>query len=269
MTTARPVLVVVGDETVSQVLTEHIAVAGTYRAARAATLDDAARHLDAADARFDLVILAADLPDGDGANLCARLRDQGHRMPIVMVAEAANDNDVAHALNAGATDFIVMPFRAAELLARLRAALRTYDERFDAVFTIGPYTFSPLDRLLTRRDGSRPVRLSSKEALLLKYFCRAGDRVLSNQTLLAEVWGYHAAVQTHTLETHIYRLRQRLEFNPKAPLFLVTEPGGYRLNRARIAQQGELCRTCDAEEKPAADRCVPSPDVRCHQLADA
>nr|WP_294525842.1 response regulator transcription factor [uncultured Rhodopila sp.] len=269
MATARPVLVVVGDETVSQALTEHIAVAGAYRAATASNLGDATRRLDAADARFDLVILSADLPDGDGPDFCARLRDHGHRMPIVMFAEAANDNDVTRALNSGATDFIVMPFRAAELLARLRAALRSYDDSVNAVFTIGPWTFFPSDRLLTRRDGGRRIRLGNKEVSLLKYFCRAGDRVVSPRTLLAEVWGYHAAVRTHTLETHVYRLRRRLEFDPKAPLFLVTEPGGYRLNDALVARQGEFCRSCDAEKKQAADWCVPSPDVRCHAFAGA
>jgi DNA-binding response OmpR family regulator len=253
MATARPVLVVVGDETVSQALTEHIAVAGAYRAATASNLGDATRHLDAADARFDLLILAADLPDGDGPDFCARLRDHGHRMPIVMIAEAANDNDVARALNSGATDFIVMPFRAAELLARLRAALRTYDDSVNVVFTIGPWTFFPSDRLLTRRDGGR-VRLGNKEVSLLKYFCRAGDRVISPQTLLAEVWGYHAAVRTHTLETHVYRLRQRLEFDPKAPLFLVTEPGGYRLKNALVARQGDEPHPTSETQKRSTPR---------------
>jgi DNA-binding response OmpR family regulator len=82
--------------------------------------------------------------------------------------------------------------------------------------------------------------LGVKEALLLKYFCRAGDRVTSSQTLLSEVWGYHADVRTHTLQTHIYRLRQSLEFDPKAPVFLVTEPGGYRLNRVRVGLDKEI-----------------------------
>jgi DNA-binding winged helix-turn-helix (wHTH) protein len=153
-------------------------------------------------------------------------------MPIVMLADAADDDDVVRALNAGATDCTVMPFRTAELLARLRAAFRSHDDRAYAVFTIGPWTFSPEEKRLTKQDGSRPVRLGGKEASLLKYFCRAGDRIVSHRALLGEVWGYHANVRTHTLQTYIYRLRQSLEFDPRTPLFLVTDPGGYRLKRA-------------------------------------
>jgi DNA-binding response OmpR family regulator len=98
----------------------------------------------------------------------------------------------------------------------------------EAVLTIGPYTFRPSAKLLTDDGGRRKVRLTEKEAAILKFLYRAG-RVIGRDTLLGEVWGYNAAVTTHTLETHVYRLRQKIERDPTHAEILVTEPGGYRL----------------------------------------
>jgi DNA-binding response OmpR family regulator len=106
--------------------------------------------------------------------------------------------------------------------------LRQYDTSEDAVFTIGPYTFRPSSKLLLNPDGSK-VRLTEKETSILRYLYRAGQRPVSRETLLQEVWAYNSGVTTHTLETHIYRLRQKIEKDATAPTILVTEAGGYKL----------------------------------------
>ena len=115
------------------------------------------------------------------------------------------------------------------LLARLRAQLRQHEQSEDAIFTIGPYTFRPSTKLLLDQSGRKKIRLTEKETSILKYLFRAGDRTVGRDALLNEVWGYNAGVTTHTLETHVYRLRQKIERDPARAGILVTEPGGYRL----------------------------------------
>ena len=132
-------------------------------------------------------------------------------------------------LDAGANDYVAKPFRLAELLARLRAQLRIFENSEDAVFTIGPYTFRPSAKLLQEPMKNRRIRLTEKETSILKYLYRAGEKPVSRDELLAEVWGYNAGVTTHTLETHMYRLRQKIEADPTQPRLLLTEPGCYRL----------------------------------------
>ena len=128
----------------------------------------------------------------------------------------------------GADDYITKPFRFAVLLARIRAQLRQHETREDAVFTIGPYAFRPGSKLLLNPKGSK-VRLTEKESSILRYLYRAGQRPVSREKLLQEVWGYNSGVTTHTLETHIYRLRQKIERDAAAPALLLTEASGYKL----------------------------------------
>jgi DNA-binding response OmpR family regulator len=96
------------------------------------------------------------------------------------------------------------------------------------VLRIGPYDFHPAGRLLVDPKGLK-LRLTDKETSILKYLHKAGDKSVSREILLAEVWGYNEGVTTHTLETHIYRLRQKIEREPGSTRLLVTEAGGYRL----------------------------------------
>ena len=170
------------------------------------------------------------LPDGDGRDFCAALRKRGLRMPIIMLTGSDDEADVVRGLDSGANDYVAKPFRIAELLARLRAQMRIFENSEDAVFTIGPYTFRPSAKLLQEAARNRRIRLTEKEAAILKYLYRAGTRPVARQVLLNEVWGYNAAVTTHTLETHIYRLRQKIEPDPANACLLVTEGGGYRLD---------------------------------------
>jgi DNA-binding response OmpR family regulator len=229
MSAMRPVLIVEDDDALRHVLAEQVASSGMFQSFEAASLDEASRYLGAPEARFDSIILDLNLPDGNGRDFCARIRKEGHTMPIIMLTGAADEGDVVSGLHAGANDYIAKPFRVNELLARLEAQLRTFDICDDAVFTIGRYTFRPGAKLLLGPDKKR-LRLTAKEVEILKFLYRNANRVVSRQVLLDEVWGYNASVTTHTLETHIYRLRQKIEVDPANCRMLLTAPGGYRLD---------------------------------------
>ena len=226
----RPILIVDDDQALRDMLMEQFAVDGEFYASVAQTAGEAEMRMLAKEARFDAVILDVGLPDGDGRDLCARLRRHGVKVPIIMLTGSDEEVDVVRGLDSGANDYIAKPFRLAELLARLRAQLRIFENSEDAVFTIGPYTFRPAAKLLQEPVRNRRIRLTEKEAAILKFLYRAGTRPVARQVLLNEVWGYNAAVTTHTLETHIYRLRQKIEPDPTNARLLVTEGGGYRLN---------------------------------------
>ena len=231
----RPILIVDDDAALRELLGEQLAVDGEFVAHDAATAADAEAKMLGGEHRFDAVILDVALPDGDGRDLCVRLRRAGVKIPIIMLTGSDDEADVVRGLEAGANDYIAKPFRLAELLARLRAQLRIFENSEDAVFSIGPYTFRPAAKLLQEPVKNRRIRLTEKEAAILKFLYRAGTRPVARQVLLNEVWGYNAAVTTHTLETHIYRLRQKIEPDPSNARLLVTEGGGYRLDPDGVA----------------------------------
>src|SRR3712207_5237886 len=230
MATPRPILIVEDDAALRATLAEQISMEGDFKADEAESASEAAAKLAEADARYDAILLDIGLPDGDGRDFCAKLRREGRRMPVIMLTGADAESDVVRGLDAGANDYIAKPFCLNELLARVRAQLRVFDNSEDAVFTIGPYLFRPSAKLLMEPARGRKVRLTDKESAILKYLYRAGGKPVPRQVLLNEVWGYNSAVTTHTLETHIYRLRQKFEADPGQPRLLLTEPGGYSLS---------------------------------------
>jgi DNA-binding response OmpR family regulator len=230
MASPRPLLIVDDDAALRATLAEQLALDGEFAPTEAATAGEAEQLLTSAAARYDAVLLDIGLPDGDGRELCTRLRRHGLKVPIIMLTGADAEQDVVRGLDAGANDYIAKPFRLNELLARLRAQLRVFDNSEDAVFPIGPYTFRPSAKLLMEAARNRKIRLTEKECAILKYLYRAGGRPVGRQILLNEVWGYNSAVTTHTLETHIYRLRQKIEPDPTNSRLLLTEGGGYRLD---------------------------------------
>ena len=179
--------------------------------------------------RFDVIILDVGLPDMDGREVCRLMRRNGVTSPIIMLTGADTDADTILGLDAGANDYVTKPFRLGVLLARLRAHIRQHERSDDAVFVIGPYSFQPANKLLVDQATQKKVRLTDKETAILKFLYRAGERVVGRDVLLDEVWGYNANVTTHTLETHVYRLRQKIEPDPSNARILVTETGGYRL----------------------------------------
>jgi DNA-binding response OmpR family regulator len=229
MSGPRPILIVDDDPVLRATLTEQLALEGEFVPIEAPDAAAAEALLTADGARFDAVLLDVGLPDGDGREFCARMRRRGFRPPILMLTGSDGEADIVRGLDAGANDYIAKPFRLNELLARLRAQLRVFDSTEDAVFEIGPYTFRPASKLLTDGARGRKIRLTEKEAAILKFLYRAGGRAVGRQVLLNEVWGYNNSVTTHTLETHIYRLRQKIEPDPTSVRLLLTEGGGYRL----------------------------------------
>ena len=228
----RPILIVDDDQSLREELAAQLQVDGEFTADEAASVNEAEAKIRRHEQRFDAMILDVGLPDGDGRDLCAELRRRGLRMPIIMLTGSDDETDVVRGLEAGANDYIAKPFRLNELLARLRAQLRIFENSEDAVFTIGPYTFRPSAKLLQEPQRNRRIRLTEKEAAILKFLYRAGTKPVARQVLLNEVWGYNAAVTTHTLETHIYRLRQKIEPDPTNARLLVSAGGGYRLDPA-------------------------------------
>ena len=225
----RPILVVDDDDALRATLADILTSGNAYFPVEAASILETEARLASPDARFDAIILDVGLPDGDGRDLCAKLRRQGHAMPIIMLTGLDADDDVIRGLECGANDYLAKPFKLAELLARLHAHLRIFENSEQAVFTIGPYNFRPAGKVLQNRTKNRRIRLTEKEAAILKFLYRAGTRAVGRQVLLNEVWGYNAGVSTHTLETHIYRLRQKIEPDPRNVQLLITETDGYRL----------------------------------------
>ena len=182
----------------------------------------------ARESRADLILLDVDLPDMDGREACRLMRKQGVSTPVIMLTAAATDSDTILGLDAGANDYVTKPYKFAVLLARIRVQLRDYEHSEGAVFRLGAYEFRPAAKLLIDPQGKK-IRLTEKETNILKYLYRAGEKPVSREELLAEVWGYNAGVTTHTLETHVYRLRQKIESDPANAKLLLTEAGGYRL----------------------------------------
>lgn len=176
----------------------------------------------------DLVILDKGLPDQDGRDLCVEIRRRGYGIPVIMLTGADSEADTVEGLEAGAGDYVTKPFRFHELLARIRAQLRAFSQSEDAVFRFSHFSFRPASKELTRTDGSA-IRLTEKETAILKFLVKCGPDVVSRDKLLNEVWGYNTDVTTHTLETHVYRLRRKIEDDPANACLLVTESGGYRL----------------------------------------
>ena len=226
MSQARKILIVDDDEDLRELLVEQFALHEEFVPSQAATAREAL--VLVADEVPDVVLLDVGLPDMNGRGAVRQMRESGFKNPIILITGATSDEDAVLGLDSGANDYVNKPFRFAVLLARIRAHLRQHDGSLDALFQIGGYTFSPGAKNLVSEDGDR-MRLTEKEAAILRFLYRAGPQVVDRDTLLREVWGYNAAVTTHTLETHIYRLRQKIELDPARAQLLVTEAGGYRL----------------------------------------
>lgn len=227
MAAGKKILMVDDDAVLRQSLAEQLHLHEGFETAEAGTAAEALE--TARQGSFDAVLLDVGLPDMDGRELCRLMRREGVRCPVIMLTGAGTDADAILGLDSGANDYVTKPFRLGVLLARLRAQLRQFEQSEDAVFAIGPYAFRPSAKLLLDETRNRKIRLTEKETAILKYLYRAGQKVVGREVLLGEVWGYNAGVTTHTLETHVYRLRQKIERDPANAAILVTEPGGYRL----------------------------------------
>ncbi len=226
MSNTHRLLVVDDDQDLRDTLAEQLDL---YEEFTVLTAENATKAMQTVrEERIDLAVMDVGLPDMDGREAVKLMRRHGFRSPIIMLTGQGSDSDTVLGLEAGANDYVVKPFKLAVLLARIRAQLRQYAASEDAIFQIGPYSFKPGAKLLVSDKGSK-LKLTEKETAILRFLFRAEQKVVSRDTLLTEVWGYNANVTTHTLETHIYRLRQKIEPTPSAARILVTEGGGYKL----------------------------------------
>ena len=188
-----------------------------------ADLDNALSH-----ANPDLILLDIQMPDGIGIDICQRLRRNGFAKPIVMLTAKGAEGDIVLGLEAGANDYITKPLRLGDLVARIRTQLRQFRTLDDARFEIGNLSFVPANKMLHEIGSDRKQALTEKEATILKFLYQAFPNDVTKDELLAEVWGFQNGVSTHTLETHIYRLRQKISRLTKKQLVLTIEKG-YRL----------------------------------------
>ena len=181
-----------------------------------------------ADNHHTAVLVDAPLPDLDEAAFCRQVRRQGTRTPLLVLG-AGNEAAVILALEAGAIDYLAKPVRANLLMARLRAHLRQYEQCEAASIPMGRFVLRVGEKLLLDIAGNKEIRLTARETDLLKYLHRAGDRTVSQARLLTDVWGYHASVDTHTVQTHVHRLRRKIGDERRGAGLIVTDGHGYRL----------------------------------------
>jgi DNA-binding response OmpR family regulator len=226
MAQVRTILIADDDEDLRQALAEQLTLHEEFEVLQA---ENGAKAITSArSAQPDLIIMDVGLPDFDGREAVKIIRKNGFKNPILMLTGQDSDADTVLGFDSGANDYVTKPFRFAVLLARIRAHLRQFEASDDATFRIGQYTFQPSSKHLINDKGNK-LRLTEKETAILRYLYRAGQNVVTRDVLLREVWGYNSNVTTHTLETHIYRLRQKIERDPAHAQMLVTEAGGYKL----------------------------------------
>jgi DNA-binding response OmpR family regulator len=226
LSSRKKLLLVDDDDILRETMKEQFSLHDEYEVFEAATATLGVKQLKLE--HVDLVVLDVNLPDMDGREACKIMRRNGYKGPVIMLTAQGSDSDQILGLDSGANDYVTKPFRFAVLLARIRSHLRQHEQSEDAVYKIGPYTFKPAAKLLVK-DDNKKVRLTEKETAIVKFLYRASEQIVNRETLLHDVWGYNASVSTHTLETHIYRLRQKIERDPSHAEILVTEGGGYKL----------------------------------------
>ena len=229
MANKQKVLLVEDDDVLADVLAEQFSLHDEFTLQRAETARAALDRVAAEP--FDLILMDVGLPDQDGRETCKIMRRDKVTTPIIMLTGAASDADTILGLDAGANDYVTKPFRFGVLLARMRAHMRSHENSDQVNLTIGPYIFRPAMKQLERQSDGARIRLTEKESNILKFLHSADAAAVPRETLLHEVWGYNAQVSTHTLETHIYRLRQKIEADPSEASLLVTVEGGYKLAR--------------------------------------
>jgi DNA-binding response OmpR family regulator len=223
---AHRILLVDDDRELAAALADQLVRTGDFAPVIVHSATDALSKTDKE--RFEAILLDLNLPDLDGRDLCRLWRRNGIRVPIVMLTGAASDADAILSLNSGADDYVSKPFSFPVLAARLRAQLRKLASSDSATFTVGTLIFRAGARQLVAPDGRR-IGLTRMETEILKLLCRSRGQVVAREDLLRAIWGEENAARQHSLETHVYRLRQKIEVEAPLRRVLVTERKGYRL----------------------------------------
>ena len=224
------ILIVDDDDHLREVLISQLSHEGVASLAEAVRASDALDKVD--QFKPDLILLDIQLPDGNGFDICKKLRERGFEKPIIMLTGQQEETDIIKGLDTGANDYIAKPMRFGEVLARIRAQLRQYKSSDDVRFTNHDVEFQPASKTLTSLDNQRIVVLTEKETMILKKLFRIWPESVSKDMLLSEVWGYQNMIATHTLETHIYRLRQKIARLTDQPIVETTQDG-YRLAKEK------------------------------------
>ncbi len=195
----------------------------------------------AASGQFDLVVLDLMLPGVDGLEVCRRIRAASDYLPILMLTARSSELDRVLGLELGADDYLTKPFSVRELVARVKAILRREEALSDRTpesrFELGELTVDLDRRRVTK--GEQEIELTAKEFDLLAFFAAHPGRVYSRAELLDQVWGYGHGGYEHTVNSHINRLRAKIEDNPGSPGLVLTVWGvGYKFAEAVVPGQG-------------------------------
>ena len=180
------------------------------------------------DANPDLILLDLQMPDCNGVEICKRFRSNGFVKPIVMLTDKNAESDIIEGLKAGANDYVKKPIRMGDLLACINMQLRQFKVSDDVRFELAGLNFVPANKILYKIGCARIQALTEKETKILQVLHSAFPESVTKGELLTEVWGMRDGLTTHTLETHIYRLRQKIGRMTETPIVITTE-NGYRL----------------------------------------
>lgn len=218
-------ILIIDDETQIRRLLEITLSASEYKTIEATTGKEGL--LMAASHQPSLIILDLGLPDIDGIDVLKSLREWFYK-PIIILSVRNSEEDIVHALDKGANDYLSKPFRTGELLARIRASLRQGQTANDTpIFQIGDLSVDIANHIAKKKDEL--LDLTPTEFSLLSLFVKNQGCVLTHQYILKEVWGYGYVEQTQYLRVFVAQLRKKIEDNPTKPTLLVTESGiGYR-----------------------------------------
>jgi two-component system KDP operon response regulator KdpE len=218
-------ILIVDDEVQIRRLLEITLSSNGYKISEAATGKDGL--IAAATQHPSIIILDLGLPDIDGLELMKKLREW-YLKPIIILSVRNSEEDIIHALDNGANDYLTKPFRTGELLARIRVALRQNNGNEDnPVLTFGSLTIDLANH--TAKKNDEILKLTSTEFSLLSLLAKNSGRVLTHQYILKEIWGFGYIGQTQYLRVFVAQLRKKIEDNPAKPKLLITESGiGYR-----------------------------------------
>jgi len=231
------ILLVDEDHYLRSVLSSQLRNKGVMAFAEASRASEAFDQIDTFNP--DLILLDMELPDGNGLDICQRLRTNGFQKPIIMLTGQMDQEDIVKGLDKGASDFIAKPMRFSELISLVCAQLRQYKASDDVSFVTQKFEFQPDKKTLTCLDTHSVICLTEKETMMLKKLFQIWPETISKESLLSEVWGYQNMLATHTLETHIYRLRKKIARFTEAPLVETTQ-GGYRLVKEKDSLDPEI-----------------------------
>ena len=220
------ILIIEDDSDLREIIAEELMLLEEFNAIEAGT---AKRGLESVKSDLpDLIILDLSLPDEPGLDVLKTLREQGVKCPILILTAETDEGILVKGLEMGANDFIIKPFSFSVLVARIRTHIGQHEMSGEAVFVIGSNTIHPRKKLVVDVNGRKSL-FTEKEIELLKYLHRANEKVVNANELYREVWGSSVVLNTHTLESHIYRLRRKLEPHSKTFIHLITCDGGYKL----------------------------------------